>query len=424
MRTRLAAAVLAVAALTMPSTPAAAALAISSASAAAALAIPSARAAAAIAIPSAPAAAALAVPSAPAVAVPGDDAPSRSVTPSGPQGPTGGNALTWSVAPSGPQGPNGRTALDYKLDPGATVTDHIAVTNHSRRPLTLRLYASDAFTTAGGGFDLLAAGAAPRDAGRWVTLARATVTLAKSSRAIIPITLTVPANATPGDHAAGVVASLTDAGTDGRVTVDHRVGTRLYLRITGALRPALALDDVQLKIGSSWNPLRFPHLTATFKINNIGNVRVSTRPSAHAHGPFGVGGSQATGPALPEILPGGSVRTSIRLDSIPPLLRSQVVLAAGETESRHTLWLVPWSQLALLAAVATVVITWVLTRRRRRRVLRKAIAAAEHRGRQQATTTAKSAIASPSSATGSGPATTTSSAAAGPCADSAQKGTP
>ncbi|GAA2853607.1 hypothetical protein Acy02nite_50260 [Actinoplanes cyaneus] len=313
------------------------------------------------------------------------------------------DSLTWSVTPSGPQGPNGRTALDYKLDPGATITDHLAVTNHSRRPLTLRLYASDAFTTAGGGFDLLAAGAAPRDAGGWVTLARTTVTLPKSSRVVIPLTLTVPGNATPGDHAAGVVASLTDAGTgtgpDGRrVTVDHRVGTRIYLRVTGPLRPALTVTDVQLTSGSSWNPVTLPHLTATFTINNIGNVRLSAQPSVHAHGPFGLGERSANGAAVPEVLPGGSLRTSIRLDGVPPLLREQLAVsvlpaAAGgraidpapaRAESQHTVWLIPWSQLGLLALVTAIVVGRLLARRRRRRALREAVAAAEQRGREQA----------------------------------------
>ncbi|XVV15929.1 WxL protein peptidoglycan domain-containing protein [Actinoplanes sp. CA-131856] len=299
--------------------------------------------------------------------------------------PAHAESLTWSVSPSGPKAPNGRTALDYKLDPGATLTDHIAVTNHSQRPLTLRLYASDAFTTAGGGFDLLAGGATPKDTGRWIKLGRTTVTLPGSSRVIVPLTLTVPANATPGDHAGGIVASLTE-GTDGQFTVDHRVGTRVYLRVTGPLRPSQTITDVRLDAHPTWNPFTLPGLTATFTIENTGNVRLKAHPAAKASGPFGLGTTTATAPPIPEILPGGAIRTSIRLDAVPPLFRDQILLSTPETQSRHTLWLIPWPQVALLAVAAALLSVWLFTRRRRRSRIAAAIAAAEQRGRDQAST--------------------------------------
>ncbi|MFF5076462.1 WxL protein peptidoglycan domain-containing protein [Actinoplanes sp. NPDC000266] len=302
-----------------------------------------------------------------------------------PPTPAHADSLTWSVAPSGPKGPNGRTALDYKLDPGATLTDHIAVTNHSRKPLTLRLYASDAFTTAGGGFDLLTAGATPKDTGSWIKLGRTTVTLPKSSRVVVPLTLTVPTNATPGDHAGGVVASMTE-GADGQFTVDHRVGTRVYLRVTGPLRPSQTITDVRLDARPSWNPFTLPDVTATFTIKNTGNVRLGAHPAAKASGPFGLGSTSATAPPIPEILPGGAIRTSIRLDAVPPLFRDQILLSTADARSRHTLWLIPWPQLALLALAGTLLSGWLFTRRRRRARIAAAIAAAEQRGRDQIST--------------------------------------
>jgi hypothetical protein len=313
----------------------------------------------------------------------------------------GGDALTWSVAPSGPKGPNGRPALEYKLDPGATVTDHVAVTNHSKRPLTLRLYANDAFTTAGGGFDLHAANATPTDAGSWIKPAQPTVTLPASSRIVVPFTLTVPADATPGDHAAGLVASLADAGNDDagkRVTVDHRVGARVYLRVTGPLRPALDVTDVQINTATSWNPLSLPRVTAAFTIKNTGNVRLTGRPSALIEGPFGLGARTATTTAIPEILPGGSLRATIVLDAAPPLFHERLTVAVipSTADGRAidpapvraattlTVWLTPWPQLTLLASIALLITTWLLTRRRRAHRMRAALAAAEQRGRTEA----------------------------------------
>ncbi|GAA4964463.1 WxL protein peptidoglycan domain-containing protein [Actinoplanes utahensis] len=315
-----------------------------------------------------------------------------------------GDALTWSVAPSGPKGPNGRSALDYKLDPGATITDHVAVTNHSKRPLTLRLYANDAFTTAGGGFALRAGNAAPTDAGSWIEPAQSTITLPASSRAVVPFTVTVPADATPGDHAAGVVASLAAATTDSagnQVSVDHRVGARVHLRVTGPLQPALGITDVRIDTATSWNPLTLPRVTASFTIVNTGNVRLTGTPSARIEGPFGLGSRTAAAPAIPEILPGGSLTTTVTLDSVPPLFHESLTLdilpapADGRTidptparaVSDHTLWLMPWPHLALITLAVALLLAWLFARRRRRSRLQAALAAAEQRGREQANAT-------------------------------------
>jgi hypothetical protein len=316
----------------------------------------------------------------------------------------GNGSLTWSVSPSGPKGPNGRPALDYKLDPGATVTDHVAVTNHSKQPLTLRLYAHDAFTTAGGGFDLRAGNATSTDAGRWIKLGQQRITLPASSRVVVPFTLTVPADATPGDHAAGVVASLAADTVDAagnKVSVDHRVGSRVYLRVTGPLQPSLTVTDVRIKAATSWNPLQLPRVTATFTVANTGNVRLGGAPSARIEGPFGLGSRTGTAAALPEILPGGSLTTAVTLDAVPPLFRERLTLgilpapADGRTidpapvraVSQHVLWLMPWPQLALIALAAAVLAGWLLARRRRNRRMRAALAAAEKRGREQAAAT-------------------------------------
>jgi len=315
-----------------------------------------------------------------------------------PPGPGGeAAALTWSVAPAGPKGPNGKPSLTYKLDPGATLTDHVAVTSHSKRALTLRLYASDAYTTASGGFDLMAGGARPVDVGSWVRTGEGTLTVPSTSQVIVPIAIAVPGNATPGDHVGGIVASLaaTTAGADGnQVTVDHRVGTRIYLRVTGALRPELGITDVRVTTSTSWNPLRLPAITTEFTVRNTGNVRLAGQPSAEAHGPFGIGTRKADAAPLPEILPGGAIRIRITTKDVIPLFRiwtsvtaqpaTAENLAANPAIHRTAMWLMPWPQLLVLALAAGLVTLGILARRRSRRRTAAALLAAERRGREQA----------------------------------------
>ena len=327
--------------------------------------------------------------------------------------PSTAGATTWSVAPAGAKGPDGRPALVYKLDPGAKLTDHVAVTNHSRRPLTLRLYAGDAFTTAGGGFDLLAAGSKPVDAGAWVTPARGTVAVPAGSRVLVPVTIAVPANATPGDHTGGVVASLTTGAADSAgnsVSVDHRVGTRIYLRVTGPLRPALGVGAVEVTRRTSWNPLRLPEITAAFTVTNTGNLRLAGQPSVRTEGPFGLGGRGSEGAALPQILPGNAVRTTVTSRGVLPLGRVTVETAVrpravdgqvvdpapAVAVARTSIWLIPWPQLIALGLAALLVAGWSGLRRRNRRRLHAALAAAEQRGRERGRSTTDTSEGPPS----------------------------
>ncbi|MFV2112953.1 WxL protein peptidoglycan domain-containing protein [Micromonospora sp. LOL_025] len=318
-----------------------------------------------------------------------------------PPKPSAAPVVTWGVAPSTAKGPNGRPAFTYKLDPGAKLTDHVAVTNHSARPLTLNLYASDAFTTAQGGFDLLAGDRQPTDVGAWVRIPRRILTIPSTSRLNVPFTLTVPANATPGDHAGGIVASLAATSADAQgnqVAVDHRVGARIYLRVTGELQPALTVENLRVRHTGSLNPLAGGTLTATFTVRNTGNVRLTGRPALGVTGPFGLGRRSVEAAALPEILPGGELTTAVRMTGVPPLFRltgsASITPAAvgdqvldppprGDT-AQATVWAVPWPQLALLALLALAVWALVAARRRRARQVARAVAAAREEGRSEA----------------------------------------
>jgi hypothetical protein len=337
------------------------------------------------AVAAAPAPSPSAPPSVPAASAPAGEPPAA-----GPQ------VLTWGIAPSGRNGPDGRAAFNYKLDPGAELTDYVGVSNYSDQPVTVDLYASDAFTTAAGGFDLLPADRQPTDVGTWVVFnpEYRRLQLPARSRVDVPFTLTVPRNATPGDHAGGIVTSVAEAGTDSagnRVRVDRRVGSRIYLRVTGDLAPAFTVERLDARYTGTPSPVAGGTVTATYRVRNTGNVRLTGRPRMTAAGPFGILERTKDAPQLPEILPGGEYTATVEMRGVVPLFRLGVdldltpvavntavpVQAAGRGTA---VWAWPWSQLALLLLLGGAV--WFFLYRRR--ATARKIAAAREQGRTEA----------------------------------------
>jgi hypothetical protein len=306
-------------------------------------------------------------------------------------------AITWGVVPATADGPDGRAVFDYKLDPGAELVDHVAISNHSTEQITVAVYASDAFTTADGGFDLLPAAEPPVGVGSWVTLDSPALTIPGRSRVHVPFRLSVPADATPGDHAGGLVASLTSVGSDpagGAVQVEHRVGARIYLRVTGELRPQLTVERVDAAYEGTWNPFAGGAVTATYTIRNTGNVRLTGVPGIAVAGPFGLCRRSVDGGPLPEILPGDAFTATVRASGILPLVRLTTTVSVspsavdGESiepvppraEARTDIWAPPWGQGLLLLLAAAGAVAWWWLRRRRRRVLAAQLAAARAAG--------------------------------------------
>ena len=281
---------------------------------------------------------------------------------------------TFGVRPATAQAPDTRSAFTYSATPGAVVRDHVAVSNVADDPVTLRVYASDAFNTPDGGFDLLAAGREPVDVGKWSVLDRGEVLVAPRSTVIVPFTLSVPANATPGDHTGGIVASLTTeaAGADGqRVAVEQRVGARVYLRVSGDLRPALSIEDLTASYDGSF--FGRGDTEVTYVVRNTGNVRLGGKQEVTVETPWGSGVDAPGLTDLPELLPGNTHRVTTTVAGVLPagwldaLVRVEPVAPRGTeapaaVQASVTTAAVPW----LLVIVLLLVLAYVVFRRVRR----------------------------------------------------------
>ena len=320
--------------------------------------------------------------------------PSASGPGAAPAPPSPAQQLTWSVQPSSQKKPDGRASFTYQdFAPGSSHEDFIAVDNFSATAKTFTVYASDAFNTAVGGFDLLAAADKPKDVGTWVHLAEPTVRIPARSSVIVPFTVTVPQNATPGFHVGGIVASSSSSGTgaDGsRVQVDRRVGVRIYLQVTGPLRPSLQVENLSVQYHDSWNPTHPGSATVSYTLANNGNVPLQGHQTLHSAGLFGVFGKNLAVPDAPLLLPGNSIRMTIEVPRVWPGARLTAGLhvtpftnvttllqpAAAVTVSGSA-WAMPWIWLAALIVLA---LAWYRRKRRLRKAARaaqKPVAAAE-----------------------------------------------
>ncbi|WP_162146000.1 WxL protein peptidoglycan domain-containing protein [Glycomyces tenuis] len=289
---------------------------------------------------------------------------------------------TWGVNPSSQDGPDGRAAFDHTLDPGETVIDFVGVSNFGTEPIILRLYASDAFTSESGAFDLLPAGQEPVDVGSWIGFNQSTITVEARTRLDVPFALTVPTEATPGDHVGGIVAALAEESTDASgddILVERRVGARVHLRVSGELEPELDPGLSHLTYHYDWNPAAPGSMTFDYEVENTGNVRLRGELIARVKGPWGLLEHETVIAELPQILPGDRFEGTAEVDGLWPLARLDVELLVrpeaadlADAESRipssgheEHLWAPPWPQAAVLAALVLLVLIWVKTRRRR-----------------------------------------------------------
>jgi uncharacterized membrane protein len=253
-------------------------------------------------------------------------------------------AADWTVEPAANQFGAGRENFQYTLNPGGQVEDGVVVVNHGATPLRLALQATDA--------------------GEWVSLDRDDVTVPPGKSAEVPFVLALPSDASPGDHVGDIVTS--NAG--------QRVGVPIRLRVGGALKPNLSVENVGVHYSDG-------DATVTYTVHNTGNAILSARQRVSVSGPFGrwtvaAGSIPDTAP----LLPGKNLKVSAPLHDVTPALRLTATVtlvplltdAAGSTaplaatKTSGSAWTVPWALLIAVLVVGGLVAAGLVLRPRRR----------------------------------------------------------
>ncbi len=190
----------------------------------------------------------------------------------------------------------------------------------------------------------------------------------------------MPQDATPGDHAAGIVASYATPAASGGTSIvqENRVGTRIYLRVDGPLSPGLGgVRGAVAGYNGTLNPVGAGSGFAGFDIVNTGNTRLSAQPVVHITGPFGIDFGTVQLAPVRNIVPGGTAHVTGLVPGVAPLLlmfadisatplpgdglAATDPLPAAATASAIA-WAVPWMLLLIVAVVAGIVVLIVFLR--------------------------------------------------------------
>lgn len=344
----------------------------------------------------------------PATAAEGDDAASA-------------QSVGVATRPAGEDGrPDGRTRFSYSADPGQSVTDRVLVGNTGTERQDFTVYATDGFNAQDGSFSLLATDEAPTTIGTWVTFEngenRIQFSLEPEEVRLVSFTLQLPAEATPGDHVGGLVASVLEQGA--QVNLDRRVATTLTTRVSGELQPQLTVTSLEASYeGDWWNPFGGT-VHVRYDVTNPGNVALAANVTTGVKTWFGIPATGDQGSGVPPILPGNSASYEFEAQGVGqwgylnpgielnPFVQSDdasLLLPVPTVRRDAVTFAMPWVLLLLLALAAGVF--FFLRWRRRRDEARaqewiayteqQAAAAAAEKAEAEAVERAKTTTAGP-----------------------------
>ncbi|QRP45649.1 WxL protein peptidoglycan domain-containing protein [Amycolatopsis sp. FDAARGOS 1241] len=283
--------------------------------------------------------------------------------------------VPWTVGTAANEFGADRANYSYTAEPGEQVRDGLVVTNRGTAPLDLAVYSADAFTTAAGQLDLVTHGTRSYGVGAWVHPAADHVTLEPGESADVPFALTIPPDATAGDHLGGLVTSVQQGD------VERRVGLRIRLRVGGALTPQLSVEDARVDYSGTPNPFGTGEATLSYTIRNTGNAITAARQTASVTGPFGTFATPAVPiPDSPQLLPGETWHVAAPVHGVVPAVRLSAAVsvvplltdASGSTAPLPAVasspggWAVPWTLLIVLVVVCALAAV-LLARRRHRK---------------------------------------------------------
>ncbi|HUA95309.1 MAG TPA: DUF916 domain-containing protein [Acidimicrobiales bacterium] len=265
-----------------------------------------------------------------------------------------------------------RTVFTPLLTAGQTSKDSLVVVNETSKPITLELYAADAYTARNGQFAVQPNFKPKKAMGAWIHLPISQVTVPARGGEEVPFSYNPPGNVAPGDYAGGIMAEEKTGTVDRKGTLRlqelQAVGSAVFGQVAGPLHPRLDVSAVSVSVHTTFASQFGGSVdaTVTYSVTNTGNETLSPTVTVSLSPLLG-GGPAPKRVKLPQILPGSTVTFAKTFDGVVPFGSLSATVTADAPGAKATgtasAVVIPWG---LVAIVALVILALLLRRRRRR----------------------------------------------------------
>lgn len=287
--------------------------------------------------------------------------------------------------PAYPRADNPRTEsiFVHTLEPGTVQDEGVLLVNNSTEPKTMLVYGVDSTPSTGGAFACAQASVESKDVGAWILLEKSEVTLEPGTNEVVPFTISVPLNASVGEHNGCIVMQekkeKPEAGSG--ASLSFRTGLRVAISIPGELKRNLEIVDFTVTLSKD-GFLLHPLVKNTGNVSVDANVAVVTRYffglELFRHGgqyPILRGETSDWNFELKKPFWGGFYRSSfvVEYDANP---EASVGVTSGKSMTRladRSIWFFSFPTipgliieiLVLLALVSIVFLLWLSAKRKR-----------------------------------------------------------
>lgn len=306
-----------------------------------------------------------------------------------------GPGFQFSAEPYSSNGAQQRPNFIYELQAGHHILDQFVIKNPSTSPESFLVYGEDATNlprTGGYAFQQRSQ-MHNTTVGVWLTVGVSHITVAAGTEVVGTFQLSIPANASPGDHVGGIVVEQVKAPVQppnaGGVNVVLRRVIPMYVRVVGTSFPQLTIEKLTVFHQSPAVPfVSKAKVAVRFDLVNTGNeivdpqsimVSISGRLSGTIHRfiVHQTGAQQSKANPLPlQMLPGATLTLTEEWSGIPPFdpLAAHVSATAIDpstgqkfsTAASTPFWYFPWIAVLTVLLLIVAEVALIVVKRRRK----------------------------------------------------------
>ena len=204
--------------------------------------------------------------------------------------------------------------FEYNENPGNIVEDSVILKNLEKSEEQIKIYAADAYSSETGGFILKHSYDEQDAIGQWTKIEEKNIKLKPGEEKEIKFKIFIPKNVNPGSYAGGIIMEqdaddqsecLETTNCEGKIKIKTRIANRIYLNVSGELRPSIEWTNYSYLINSK-------NIILKYKFKNNGNVAFEPKATINIYNQFGTL-IEKTEKTLGESMPGTTIEPSITI---------------------------------------------------------------------------------------------------------------